>query len=379
MAVIWEIRKVSLFAVVVIVLSLQFVDGSECESSYAYMESSTSSDRGKMLSGHLVRNVTGVRSVGECLAICLRQGANCQSFNFASSLRVCHVNDGTKSDHPNDFVSDSDFNYYGPSSSAHWLDTEVTCSDDSSCYNSASCTEYCHPPWFRCDCPSDFTGQQCTLSVHYDGIASNCKDYYNAGHTTSGVLQINPGGSGAFDVYCDMDTDGGGWTIFQKRQDGSQDFYLGWSDYVNGFGTVSGEYWLGLERLYRLASSTVVLRVDLQDWNYNWYYAQYYFYIHASNDHYRGYFWSYSGTAGDSLSYHNGYQFSTYDADHDGWGGNCAYTYRGAWWHNSCHHSNLNADYVNGGYTSGSANSAVWYHLHGHNYALMRTEMKIRG
>ncbi|XP_071492964.1 microfibril-associated glycoprotein 4-like [Diadema antillarum] len=275
---------VRILAVLVVASWFEVVDGSECESSYAYMDSSTSSDRGKMLSGHLVRNVTGVRSIGECLAICLRQGANCQSFNFASSLRVCHVNDGTKSDHPNDFVSDSDFNYYGPSSS-HWL----------------------------------------------------------------------------------------------KRQDGSQEFYLGWSDYVNGFGTVSGEYWLGLERLYRLASSTVVLRVDLQDWNYNWYYAQYYFYSHASNDYYRGYFWSYSGTAGDSLSGHNGYQFSTYDADHDGWGGNCAYSYHGAWWYTSCHSSNLNGYYINGGTTSGYANAAVWYHLHGHNYGLMRTEMKIRG
>ena len=75
-------------------------------------------------------------------------------------------------------------------------------------------------------------------------------------------------------------------TSTKKRLDGSVDFYRTWSDYVNGFGSVtdSGEYWLGLEKLYRLSSGTVNLRVDIQDWNHNWYYARYYFYIHASND-----------------------------------------------------------------------------------------------
>eukprot|EP00057_Strongylocentrotus_purpuratus_P032397 XP_787488.3 PREDICTED: microfibril-associated glycoprotein 4 [Strongylocentrotus purpuratus] len=367
---------------IVIVLSVitRISHGSTCTSSYAYMQSDTESDRDMMLDNHLARNITGVRSPGECLTICLRHGTECQSINFASDLQLCHVNDATKSSYANDFVSSDGFNYYEPSSSSHWLDTQVYCSDaDDTCHNGATCTEYCHPPWFKCDCPSDFMGEHCTLSVHYDGIASTCKEYYDAGHTTSGVLQINPGGSGAFDVYCDMDNDGGGWTIFQKRLDGSVEFYRTWSDYVNGFGSVSGEYWLGLEKIYRLASGTVNLRIDLQDWSNTWYYARYYYYSHASNDHYRGYFWGYYGDASDSLSYHNGAQFSTYDADHDSWGSNCAYSYHGAWWYNACFHSNLNAYYVDGGTASNSdANSASWYHLHGYNYGMMRTEMKVR-
>ena len=80
------------------------------------------------------------------------------------------------------------------------------------------------------------------------------------------MYTIDPDGLGDFEVYCDHKTDGGGWTVFQKRRDGSVDFYRTWDDYKRGFGNLTGEFWLGLDRIHRLTvSNNNKLRVDLED------------------------------------------------------------------------------------------------------------------
>ena len=86
-----------------------------------------------------------------------------------------------------------------------------------------------------------------------------------------------------------METDGGGRTVFRRRMDGSVDFYLNWTDYVHGFGNTSGEYWLGLDNIYRLANGSVStqLRVDMRDKDGNTSYASYStFYIGGSTTNY---------------------------------------------------------------------------------------------
>lgn len=84
------------------------------------------------------------------------------------------------------------------------------------------------------------------------------------GSTTSGIYKIDPDGNGAFEVYCDQTTDGGGWAVFQKRFNGKLTFSDKlWNDYVTGFGNLSGEFWLGLDKIHRLASKPIKLRVDL--------------------------------------------------------------------------------------------------------------------
>ena len=94
----------------------------------------------------------------------------------------------------------------------------------------------------------------------------NCAELYKSGEKISGVYTIDPDGADAFDVFCDQTTAGGGWTVFQKRIDGSVNFYRGWADYKNGFGNLNGEFWLGLEKINRLTNSErYKLRVDLED------------------------------------------------------------------------------------------------------------------
>ena len=76
-----------------------------------------------------------------------------------------------------------------------------------------------------------------------------------------------------------METDGGGWTVFQRRESKLIDFYLGWSDYEQGFGYLDHDFWLGLDKIHRLTAAATsgrnTLRVDLGDFKGHAAYAQY--------------------------------------------------------------------------------------------------------
>ena len=97
------------------------------------------------------------------------------------------------------------------------------------------------------------------------------------GKKITSVYRIDSDGLGGFDVPCDMETTPGrGWTIFQRRVDGSEDFYRNWTDYKSGFGNLSGEFWLGLDKIHRLTvSGQNVLRVDLESFENEKAYAFY--------------------------------------------------------------------------------------------------------
>ena len=135
----------------------------------------------------------------------------------------------------------------------------------------------------------------------------SCTQLLQDGFISSGVYTINPDGGKPIQVLCDMTTDGGGWTIFQRRLDGSVDFYFGWESYKNGFGDLNGEFWLGNDNLHRLtAADDVMMRVDLEDFDGNIRYAEYMtFKVADEGDKYRVLIEEYSGTAGDSMTTYN--------------------------------------------------------------------------
>ena len=209
-------------------------------------------------------------------------------------------------------------------------------------------------------------------------LFSDCSDLLKSGHTQSGVYSVNPDGKGHFNVYCDMRTDGGGWTVFQRRQNGLVDFYRGWNDYKAGFGQLTAEFWLGNDKIHRLtASRPSSLRVELEDWNGVRAYAKYgKFNIGDEQAQYRLEVGSYSGTAGNSLAdRHNHMAFSTKDRDNDGASSfDCATNYHGAWWYGDCHYSNLNGQYLG---DKSDDRGARWDTFRGF-LSLQSTEMKLR-
>ena len=113
-----------------------------------------------------------------------------------------------------------------------------------------------------------------------------------------------------------------------------------WTQYQQGFGSPTARYWIGLDKLHQLTRGNCQVRFDLKDTGGTWHYAQYSsFSVGDSSTNYKLTIGGWSGDIGkDAMKYSNGQQFSTYDADHDGWlfGGNCAIFYGGGFWYDWC-------------------------------------------
>uniref|UniRef100_A0A8C4DTC4 Tenascin n=1 Tax=Dicentrarchus labrax TaxID=13489 RepID=A0A8C4DTC4_DICLA len=205
----------------------------------------------------------------------------------------------------------------------------------------------------------------------------DCAQALLNGETTSGLYTIYVGGeeSQPIQVYCDMTTDGGGWMVLLRRQNGKLEFYRNWKNYTAGFGNMNDEFWLGLSNLHKITNSGhYELRVDMRD-NGESAYAQYdKFTIAEPRSRYKVYIGAYSGTAGDSMTYHQGRPFSTYDNDNDIAVTNCALSYKGAFWYKNCHRVNLMGKYGDNSHSKG----INWFHWKGHEHSIEFAEMKIR-
>ncbi|KAM4694444.1 angiopoietin-4-like [Discoglossus pictus] len=237
-----------------------------------------------------------------------------------------------------------------------------------------------------CLVPAELRAQQDqhrTDKKHTRSCSIDCSNLYYNGNHRSGVYSILPPPEGSpTDVLCDMETEGGGWTVIQRREDGSVNFKRTWREYKEGFGSLNSEFWLGNENIHRVTSrGEYSLRIDLEDWNDNHKYAFYRsFSIEDEANHYRLHVDGFSGTAEDSFAwYHNKMSFSTPESDNI-----CAEISHGGWWYHQCFYSNLNGVYYMGGkYGKGDGilgpDGIVWYSWKNTDYySLKKVSMMIR-
>uniref|UniRef100_A0A8C7ANE0 Tenascin n=1 Tax=Neovison vison TaxID=452646 RepID=A0A8C7ANE0_NEOVI len=205
----------------------------------------------------------------------------------------------------------------------------------------------------------------------------DCSQAMLNGDTTSGLytIYLNGDKAQALEVFCDMTSDGGGWIVFLRRKNGREDFYRNWKAYAAGFGDRREEFWLGLDNLHKItAQGQYELRVDLRDHGKTAYAVYDKFSVGDAKTRYKLRVEGYSGTAGDSMAYHNGRSFSTFDKDTDSAITNCALSYKGAFWYKNCHRVNLMGRYGDNNHSQG----VNWFHWKGHEYSIQFAEMKLR-
>ncbi|XP_073907271.1 tenascin isoform X7 [Castor canadensis] len=205
----------------------------------------------------------------------------------------------------------------------------------------------------------------------------DCSQAMLNGDTTSGLytIYLNGDKAQALQVFCDMTSDGGGWIVFLRRKNGREDFYRNWKAYAAGFGDQREEFWLGLDNLSKItAQGQYELRVDLEDHGETAFAVYDKFSVGDAKTRYRLKVEGYSGTAGDSMAYHNGRSFSTFDKDTDSAITNCALSYKGAFWYKNCHRVNLMGRYGDNNHSQG----VNWFHWKGHEYSIQFAEMKLR-
>ncbi|XP_062903996.1 tenascin-X-like isoform X2 [Mobula hypostoma] len=215
-----------------------------------------------------------------------------------------------------------------------------------------------------------------TVSVHIP-FPKNCEEELSNGRTESNIvtLYLNGNKERPIRVFCDMSTDGGGWMVFQRRMNGKLNFTRSWKDYVAGFGDLAAEHWLGLENLHQLTSQErFELRVDLRAGGESVYATYDNFVVGDAAVKYQLGLGKYAGTAGNSLAYHRGSNFTTVDEDNDNALTNCAVSYRGGWWYQNCHRVNLNGEYGNNKDHQG----VNWFGWKGFEFSIPFAEMKMR-
>ncbi|KAH3751638.1 techylectin-5B-like [Dreissena polymorpha] len=213
----------------------------------------------------------------------------------------------------------------------------------------------------------------------WENAPKSCQDV-----TKSGVHTIYPDFKpSGLELYCEIDQ-GKVWVVIQRRKYGTVDFDRSWEEYKNGFGNLTGDFWLGNEYIYHMTKYQArQLRIDMETFDGKKRYAMYNeFGVSSEEGKYRLKADVYSGDAGDAFNYsamkHNGQMFSTYDADNDISSSSCcSCSYKSGWWFSDCLYSNLNGMYYYKHEIVPDARGITWYTLSTSRSVMKFAEMKI--
>lgn len=157
----------------------------------------------------------------------------------------------------------------------------------------------------------------------------------------TGAYEVKIFNDSPFEVLCNSDVAGPGWTVIQQRIKGGVDFFRNWTTYRDGFGDFwDGDFFLGLEKVHTLTSEQPhELFIYMQGFDGTSYYARYdEFAISGEDDHYTiKKLGAFSGNVKDEFAFARDMSFSTYDRDNDlSRSENCAVYYHNGWWNSDC-------------------------------------------
>ncbi|EDV98287.1 GH23025 [Drosophila grimshawi] len=177
--------------------------------------------------------------------------------------------------------------------------------------------------------------------------ASSCLPFGNSNNVH--MIKVS-GYQEPFQVLCNgKSVAGHGWTVIQRRINGTVDFYRNWSEYKQGFGDLNGEFFIGLEKLHHMTTAErQELYIYLEDFDGVSHYAKYdNFIVGTEQESYAlKSLGNYDGDVENAMRFNKGQKFSTSDRDNDNDPEvHCAEVFQGAWWYNSCGLSNLNGIY----------------------------------
>ncbi|KAJ7345911.1 hypothetical protein JRQ81_001861 [Phrynocephalus forsythii] len=184
--------------------------------------------------------------------------------------------------------------------------------------------------------------------LYREFLARDCRAAFRRGRRQSGLYIIHPKYSPLLVVYCDMEYDGGGWTVLHRNvlSKKSQLWSNNWDAYKMGFGNLLGNHWFGNEFMHLLTrQNSFSVRFVIVDSNGQTKHADYHsFRVDGEEAGYALRLGNYSGNAGDALTswgeagIHDNMRFSTVDQDHDRRvTTNCALENGAGWWYDNCY------------------------------------------